>query len=270
MSNCEEEVPPPTIFVDESWIEIEDKKHLIIGGIVTREPANLARQLVSLKSNIGLKPFDEVKWNSSCYAEEERNRLSEGMIRIVRQCTGLISIVEGTERQMAMELFASQVIDYCAGSDSPDYLLALDQGLIPKADKLREYVSRSHPPACIGLSILDSRYDQGIQCADVFIGLFRAAIRQKLGAELKYIPNTDESFANIRDAWLLTEYVTLNTRGMLWGKTDQLDSERGFVYYEHPMHRAAGLGFRLHSSISEEVRQRLERDIATVYMGCLH
>jgi hypothetical protein len=163
---------PPYIFVDESWIEIEGKKHLIIGGLVTREPGHLSRQLISLKSDLGLKPFDEIKWNSAKYSEEERNRLSEGMICIVRQCTGLISIVEGIDRQRAIGLFAGQVIDYCAEGNSPDYVLALDQGLIPKADKLCEFLSQSQAPTCIGLNFLDSRYDQGIQCTDVFIGFF--------------------------------------------------------------------------------------------------
>lgn len=263
-------VTPPHIFVDESWIDIEDKKHLMIGGLVTKEPGHLAREVTSLKSDLGLKPFDEIKLNYGKYTEDERNRLSDGMIRIVRDCTGLISIVEGTDRQRAIEFFADQVIDFCAKNDIPDYILALDQGLVPKADRLREFVARSQPPICIGLNILDSRYDQTIQCADVFVGFFRAAIRQKLGAALKYIPNTDESFDDIRSAWTLTEYVTLGTRGMLWGSMDQLDPDRGFVYYEHPMHRAAGLGFRLHSSVSQDLRDRLEKDIATVYMGCLH
>ena len=260
---------PPYVFIDESWIDIEDKKHLIIGGLVTREPGHLAYEVKSLKSKLGLKPFDEIKWNSAQYTEEERNRLSDGMIRIIRECTGLISIVEGTDKQKAIEFFAQQIIDYCTKNEIADYLLALDQGLIPKkADKLREFVTRSQPPACIGLNIVDSRYDQNIQCADVFIGFFRAAIRQELGAAMKFIPNTDESFEG-RRAWTLAKYVTLWTRGMLWGTTDELD-HRGFVYYEHPMHRAMGLGFRLHSSISQTIRDRLERDIATVYMGCLH
>lgn len=259
----------PHIFIDESWIDIEDKKHLMIGGLVTREPGNLASEVMSLKSKLGLAPFDEIKWNSAQYTEEARNRLSEGMISIIRNTTGMISIVEGADKQKAMEFFAEQVIDYCTKNDIANYILALDQGLIQKADKLGEFVTHSHHPACIGLNILDSRYDQNIQCADVFVGFFRAAIRQELGATPKFIPNTDESFED-RSAWHLTEYVTLWTRGMLWGTTDELDPDRGFVYYEHPMHRAMGLGFRVYGSASQAVRDRLEQNIATVYMGCLH
>jgi len=260
---------PPHIFVDETWIEIEGKKHIMLGAISTENPGHLAHEVSRLKSSIGLKPFDEIKWNSANFNQGQRNRLSEGIIRLIRDCTGLISIVEGSDRQKASELFADQVIDYCSANEFPAYFLALDHGLIPKPDKLAEFVSRSHAPTCIGLSTLDSRYDQVIQCADVFVGFFRAAIRQELGAALKLIPNTDESFEDIRIAWTLTEYVILGTRGMLWGQTDTLD-DRGFVYYEHPMHRAMGLGFRLHSTITQEVRNLLEKNIATVYMGCLH
>lgn len=259
---------PPYIFIDESWIDIENKKHLIIGGLITREPGHLAEKVWHLKSELGLKPFDEIKWNSAHYTEEERNRLSDGMIRIIGECTGLISVVEGTDKQTAIEFFAGQVIDYCMKQEITNYLLAVDQGLIPRADRLREFITRPQPPACIGLNILDSRLDQNIQCTDVFVGFFRAAIRQKLGAPLKFIPNTDETFQD-RIAWTLTEYVTLWTRGMLWGTIDELD-HRGDVYYERPMHRAMGLGFRLHSSVSQAIQDRLEQDIATVYMGCLH
>lgn len=171
---------PPHIFVDESWIDIEDKKHLMIGGLVTREPGHLAREVVSLKSKLRLKPFDEIKWNSAQYTQEERNRVSDGMIRIVGECTGLISIVEGTDKQKAIEFFAEQVIDYCTKNAIADYLLALDQGLIAKPDKLREFVTRSQSPACIGVNILDSRYDQNIQCADVFVGFLEQQFVSKL------------------------------------------------------------------------------------------
>lgn len=258
----------PYIFVDESWINIEDKKHLVIGGLITREPGPLARRVVSLKSQLGLKPFDEIKWNSDKYTEEERHCLSEGMIRILGEYTGLISIVEGNDKQKATECFAEQVIDYCTKNEVADYVLVLDYDLIPSADKLGDFLTRPQPPTCIGLNILDSRHDQNIQCADVFVGFFRTSIHQVLrGAPIKFIPNTDESFAD-RSAWALTEYVTLWTRGMLWGKTDELDPHKGFIYCEHPMHRAMGLGFRLHSSVSRAIHDRLEQVIATAYMGC--
>ena len=125
-------VDPVFIYVDESWIEIEGKKHLMLGAMITEHPGRVASKVVRLKEALGLDVFDEIKWNSDRFTEIQRNKLSDGMIHIVRRCIGLISIIEGQDKQEASELITVQANDYSIAHGIPSYFLCFDNDLIPR------------------------------------------------------------------------------------------------------------------------------------------
>jgi hypothetical protein len=260
----EAESQPVFFFADESWIEIEGKKHLVLGALGTSRPGPMANAVAQLKKDLGLEPFDEIKWNSNRYAEPLRHSIGNGILRLIPGSVGVITIVEGQDKQKAAELLASQIGDCCEYYHIPSYIVNFDHGLINSQREFADFLIRRKHPPCLGLQVLDSSFDQLIQCTNIFVGFYRTAMKQALGEKVIYIPNTDESFADIRIGWSFLEHVHLWTRGVLWGNEDE------FMQAKDECRRSFGTGFRVHSSISAETKKLLEERIATPYMGCLH
>ena len=251
-------------YADESWIEIEGKKHLMLGAIGVEVPGQVEIEVVQLKKKLGLKPLDEIKWNSGrSFSEEDRHQLSLGMLYIIRKCTGFICIAEGDDKQSSAQLLFRQVFEYCARSNVSGYVFCLDRGLLNNEPGFLEFLKTFGDPRLAGFQVLDSSCDQLIQCADFFVGFYRTAIRQLLGQvptkTIKLPTNHDEM-----EEWTLPDYVIIGTRGMLWAEA------RSSSYDAPPTRHSMGMGFRVHSSISESTLKLLERQAATVYMGCLH
>lgn len=253
------------IYADESEIEIEGKPHLIIGAIHPRDPGDLALRVFELKEKLGFRPFDEVKWNmkKTKATKEQRYALSNGILStLMWGCTGLISIVEGRDRQRAVEYLALQICDYLKGTDA--YILNLDEGLLPNPDAFIKASERDADmsPRCIGIQNIDSSKDQVLQACDIFVGSFRAAIWSELSGTVKTISWSDDE----HDEITLTSYVHLGTRHLMWGKMEGTpeDIEQGLMPFKHSL----GLGFRIQSTVSQETRKKLE-SFTTVYMGCL-
>lgn len=255
-------------YIDESWLNLEGKKHLILGGITTQDTCETALKVVKLKEIFGLGPFDEVKWNMKSLTQEQRNKLSVGIIGILTaDCTALISIVEGEDRQKASEVMGLQVFDFCNQRHIPAFILYLDQGLVPKLEIFEEFLRTKLPIGSkfIGIQSLVSSKDQIIQCCDIFVGLCRLAILHELNKINKIIRVYDEEFKE-GIGWHLKDFILLSTRYLLWGKTSLEEFERKGMPYK----RSMNLGFRLESTISKETQHILEEKIATVYMGCMH
>ncbi len=259
---------PAFLYADESWIEIEGKNHLILGAITPKDPGETTLKMVKLKESFGLSPFDEVKWNMKGLDQEQRIKLSDGIIHILTtDCSGLISIVEGEDKQQAAKVLGLQVFDFCAQQKIPAFVLYMDEEMVPKQQIFRDFLKKRLPegPKCIGLQSLISSSEQVIQCCDIFLGLYRLVMLHELKGKRKLIQIYDEGLQDEIE-WSLTEYIIIYTRYLLWGNTSLEEFEKtGFPYK-----RAMGLGFRLESTISEETKHLLEEKIATVYMGCMH
>lgn len=253
------------IYADESEIEIEGRPHLIVGAIHPSDPGDLALRVYELKEKLGFRPFDEVKWNmkKTEATKEQRYALSNEILStLMWGCTGFILIVEGRDKQHAVEHLALQIQDYLKGTDA--YILNLDEGLLPDPAAFIEWIERSADtsPRCMGLQSLDSSKDQILQACDIFVGSFRAAIWSELTGTAKTISRPDGE----HDAITLVTYVHFGTRHLLWGKVDGTteDMAQGTMPFKHSL----GLGFRILSSVSQETRKKLET-FTTVYMGCL-
>src|SRR6266571_5306296 len=97
------------IYADESLIEIEGKKHIIVGAIHPDDPGKKAIEVVRLKERNGLGPLDEIKWNTKGLTKDQRERLTNGIINILNFCTGFIALVEGEDKQKATEILTLQI-----------------------------------------------------------------------------------------------------------------------------------------------------------------
>src|SRR6185295_18033225 len=136
----EAESQPVFFYADESWIEIEGKKHLVLGALATSRPGPMANEVAKLKRDLGLQPFDEIKWNSGKYSETLRHGISNGILQLIPGSMGVISIVEGQDKQRAAELLATQIGDCCEYYNIPGYILNLDQGLINRQKEFTDFL----------------------------------------------------------------------------------------------------------------------------------
>lgn len=238
-----------------------------MGALHPSDPGNLALRVFELKEKLGFGPFDEVKWNmkKTKATLEQRYALSNGILNILMWgCAGLISIVEGRDRQQAVEHLAMQIGDYLKGVDA--YILNLDEGLLPNPEVFIKTLQKGVGTAskCIGLQSLDSSKDQILQACDIFVGSFRAAIWTELSGIAKKISRAEDE--NHTDDITLSSYVKFGTRHLMWGELEGTseDVEQGRM----PLKHSLGLGFRIVSTMSQDTRKKLE-SFTTVYMGCL-
>jgi hypothetical protein len=160
------------VYADETHLEIERKKHTIIGGIVPDNPAKIMWNMIKLKETIGLNPFDEVKWNMKGLDESRRLQLSEGIINILSEgCNALITLVEGNDKSAAARLFANQVYDYCNEKNIETFSLFMDENLVSQIPNYVDFLKTNfiNNVKCSGVNNLISQYDQIIQCCDIFL-----------------------------------------------------------------------------------------------------
>ena len=250
-------------YADESWIDIEGKRHLIMGAIAPYDPESLSFQMLKLKTDVGLAPLYEVKWNmKGDLGTETRIALTNGVADILHlECDGVISLVEGTDKNLAAKLLCEQVHDYCTEEGFPAFAIYYDEGMIPDQERLRQLLeAEKDGPVCAGLQSVVSSSEQIIQCCDVFIGLFRQIMRHEIEKIRKPIIVYYDDL-NKEVEMTISEYTQMITRFVLWGQC---------VDIETAIKHSTGRGFRVHSSMSATARKVLEKSIGTSYLGCMH
>ncbi len=258
-------------YVDETWLEIEGKKHIMVGALTPNSPAEAALEMIKVKADLGFAPLDEVKMNTSGLTRDLKIKLTDGVLSVLWGCTGFISVVEGEDKQKAAEMVASQIFDYCTRSNIQAYVLYFDKDLVPRCRGFEEYVRTQliRGSICIGIQHMDSSGEQLIQCCDVFLGLYRLSMEIEFGGRIITRPVYRESLS-VEEEWSLSEYVIISTRGQLWGERNVVkDDDPEYEDIFHPYHCSMNLGFRIYSTISQESKQLLEDKLATVYMGCM-
>lgn len=253
---------PVFVYADDSALQIEGKAHCVVGAIIPYRPEQTALAMVQLKRELGLSAFDEAKWNRSGLSKEQRDRLSGGIANILSaNVTGLISVLEGTDKQSAAEMLVSQLFDFCNKRRSPAFMLYTDENLVPNLCDLRKYVlQRSGRVMCLGVESICSSHDQLIQCADVFIGLLRLEILHELRGHSVSI-TVDDIYEEESVELTLSQYIHVCLRQVLWGRHKPGSPD---------VKEAMGLGFRIESSISQRTKRVLKMGVATSYVGCMH
>lgn len=258
-------------YIDETLLEIENKKHVIVCAISPHNPSDAAMEMVKVKKSLGFSSLDEVKMNTGGLTRELKVKLTDGVIGIMSDCTAFISIIEGEDKQKAAEMIALQVFDYCNQSNIEGYSFYFDKDLVPKPRDFEQFVRTElvGEAECIGIQHLNSTGEQMIQCCDVFLSLYRLSLEIEFGnrviSRMVYIYENDEG-----NEWSLSRYVILFTRGQIWGKRVVRDicatvSEQEFDSF----HCSYGLGVRVDSTISPGTKKIIENELATTYTGCI-
>ena len=261
-------------YIDETLLEIEDKKHVIVCAITPHSLSKSILKMVEVKETIGFDSLDEVKINTKGLTQDLKIKLTDGVLDIMGDCTAFISIIEGENKQKAAEMLAWQLFDYCNQNDFEGYFLYFDKDLVPKASAFETFVRNDlqNGAKCIGIQHLNSTSEQLIQCCDVFLGLYRLSMEIELGnreiTRKYYIRSPEDVYYSS-----LSDYVNFFSRQKIWGK-----QENKKLYYEfegkledviEPYHCSFGLGVRIDSTISKETKQIIEDKLSTVYLGCL-
>lgn len=247
-------------YSDESFIELAGLPHIIIGSLEFHDPQRAAWEVVKLKKQIGLEPFEEIKWNSKLEAEK-RHQLTTGILPILHRCTGFIAVVEGKNKTKAAETSLKQLTDYCVNTNTSSFTVYMDENLVEAPKSFASLVKRKFRgrPGCIGLQFMNSSTDQLIQCCDIFVGLYRAGIRYSLEGD-KNIEVEDKYGDRISSN--LLGFLELSTRGLLWGEYTEKDENGRPMFLD-----SWDMGFRMYSSIPEEKQKTMGVGFAKVYVG---
>jgi hypothetical protein len=257
------------VYADETHLEIERKKHTIIGGIIPDNPAKIMWNMIKLKETIGLNPFDEVKWNMKGLDESRRLQLSEGIINILNEgCNALITLVEGNDKSAAARLFANQVYDYCNEKNIETFSLFMDENLVSHIPNYVNFLKTNfikNNAKCSGMNNLISQYDQIIQCCDIFTGLYRCAIINALKDDGKTVFLEDEIVGSIEEL-KINDYIILKMRYLVWGAVEEVSDINGIFSYKNSI----GFGVRIFSTISEESARVIKEKVAMTFIGSMY
>lgn len=260
--------------IDESFLEIEGKEHIIICAITSHSPSESAMRMVEAKKELGFHSLDEVKINTKGLTKDKKIKLTDSVLDIISDCTVFIYIIEGKDKQKSAEKITLQLFDYCNQNNVEGYYLFFDKDLVPKPHEFEQFVrdNLGNGAICFGIQHFNSTSEQLIQCCDVFLGLFRLSLEIEFGKrEIKR--NVPTPYGDAEDEWSLSDYVILFSRGQIWGKTEDRKSFDSFdgeiLELTYPYHCAYGLGIRVESSISEQAKKVIEENLATAYLGCL-
>jgi len=261
-------------YIDETFIEIEGKKHIIVCAISPNSPSESSLKIVEVKKQLGFKSLDEVKINTKGLTQSLKVKLTDGILDVIGDCTAFISIIKGENKQESGEMIAYQLFDYCNQNSVKGFFLYFDKDLVPNPREFEQFVRNNllNGAECFGIQHFNSTSEQLIQCSDVFLGLFRLSMEIAFGKRAitrkVYIPSIDDE-----DDFSLEDYVILSSRGQIWGKVETRKSSFGDDIYGNeylmPFHCSFDLGIRIKSSISDNAKKIIEEKLATVYLGCL-
>lgn len=116
--------------------------------------------MVELKQSLGFGPLEEVKMNTRA-VQELKIKLTDGVLSILRGCTGFISITEGEDKQKAAESISRQLFNYCNLNGVPAFMLNFDRDLVPRRREFEEFTKSqlAGNTVCIGVQHLSSSSD---------------------------------------------------------------------------------------------------------------
>jgi len=252
-----EECKFPTFYVDDSAVEIGGKRHSVLAAICfANEDEAISRWLLQ-KSNCGLPPVEEVKWNNQKLTLAQRREF----IPILNRGTGIAVIYEGTRQAAAMRLI-EQIWSYINSENKQGFRIRFDEGIIDDWNEAQRVASSYFPP-CVGLSSHDSRSEQLIQAADFLAGSVKLQVDFGLGRR-----DRNEKIEFDPEGEMEIGYFFFATlRYCLWGEiTDYGDGVNTF----EPRKSTLNKGIVIVSSQSREVLEKAILELDGMFMGCIH
>jgi hypothetical protein len=273
----DENKPRELVFAfDDSEIVIEGIPHTIMAGIGANDPQAIDRALVQLKSELGMSPSEEVKWNGMNLDQKDREALSQELLSLLNEATTLVTITEGVNRQIAAEYITRQLADYLAShpyrlEGNPSVTMIFDEGIVSDPSTYDNFLKTNLPSPLSNASFssVKSHTSTLIQLADVAAGFNRLVTDMCLGRQNKQIEVLDDAVgAPIKMD--LRSYICLSQRWNIWGEVPPPpDPENVTFDGRWPFKYVGGHGLRIVSSISPDLVNKIY-DSRIVYMGCMH
>jgi hypothetical protein len=264
--------------VDDSEVEIEGRVHTILSAVGFANPEAVGLEMNRLKSQFGLLPTDEIKWNGMKeIPRKRREELSEELISLLSDSIPLAVICEGRDKQNCAKHLMEQIAD--CFQDSPRLLtdqhtvqFLFDEGIITNPEELQQFLS-DHPNKVLNegsISSIDSKLSPAVQLADVYAGFNRRTTTIALDIQNNpQIQIWDEGLSDEISIDLLS-YICISFRYAIWGSIPEPDPPDGFTFNgEWPFKHVGGYGLRIHSTVSRKIIEQIYKS-RVVYMGCMH
>jgi hypothetical protein len=256
--------------VDDSEVMIGGSRHLLLAAISFHEPASSVDAMRRLRREVNVSPDFEFKWNQQELSAEAREKIADELRQVVGGAFGVVTLVEGTDRQRAAELLCEQIADLIEGDVVP--CIVFDEAIIRDERRFRQYLVASPRDAVrrTQFSVARSFAHDLVQCADLFAGFQNLKIRIALGeGKNRVVPGDCED-----DEISLADLFEVSFRYVLWGQVvTKIDPEwtngdappPDWIFKE-----TAGLGLRIHSSIPDQTKELLYDEVGRPYFGCWH
>lgn len=250
----------PSFYVDDSACEIGGKKHVILAAAAFQDEVQAIARWLEAKRGIGLRPPDEVKWNSRAIPIEKRREF----VPQLNDALGIAVITEENKQEAAIRL-ATQIWHYCDEYKLGGFRLRFDRDIVSDWGGLRHHVSGLFPP-CVSLGEADSGDEQLLQPADFLAGAIKLKVDYGLGRKDPNFMILAPSENGTNEAVEAGFYFFATLRYCLWGDVKDFgDSERPF-----PRKLVLGKGLVVHSSAPQEDLDKATAYLDGEYMGCIH
>jgi len=253
-------------FCDESFITLENKKHIIIGIIAVKNIQKLLTSFIDLKNNLDINVFEEIKWNSAKFSEEMRTKITDKFLNIECFWEGILIMAE--TNQMCIKIFTKmmqQIEFYTKELNINCYTLTVDQDFINDKSFFLTW-ARNNQNKCIQFDIADSQLNQLIQFTDLFTGFHNRLVFNFHRDNDRIIKLSENCGYGMPVETEISWMIKMAFRYKLWGQSIGY-KENGMGPYKNSF----GKGFNiLHSSISEKLTEIIKMYFSEIYMGCIH
>lgn len=255
-------------FCDESFLTLENKKHILIGIVAVKNENDLLSYFINLKRKLKIPFFKEIKWNSDKFSNKQRLKITDEFLSIVYDWTGILLLVE--KKQLDKKIFMQvikQIEKYFKEQNSSYYTLNIDQDFLKNGKSIFiDMINKKFRNKCIQFNIADSSTNQLIQCADLFVGFHNKLLSIFESNKDMNIKLSENSGYGMPVDAELSWMIKIAFRYNLWGDNIPFkDNEIG------PIKNSFGKGFKiLDSNISQELYKKIQIFFSRIYMGCIH
>jgi len=254
--------PVKTFYVDDSSCMIGGIRHTLLGAVGFWDESAALSEFVRVRRELGLRPRQEIKWNSNEFTEELRHSITEGILPILSRCKGFLTGSENGRQHAAVEL-ATQLSDFCRNEGHAGFLCRFDRDIVNDSDAFDRHAYNLDPP-CVGWGDSDSAHEPLVQCADLFVGFQKLRIDMGVG---RIDPNKSvdvEVYEGTRAGYSLGWYLHMAFRHCLWGSLEE--SPQASYQWKNNI----GVGVRLFSSATEPELNQALAHLGRDYLGCMH
>jgi len=255
-------------YVDDSVCEIAGQRHVLLGALEFPDPNLVMGRFLTCREDLGLRPFEEIKWNSSGFTAGQRSFITDALLPIFNGCTGFLVVHCKDKQSAVIELFR-QFSDYCRSEGGDGFEVTLDENIVRDVHAFSDRVTRLIPGP-VAWAAVDSRYNPLIQLTDLFVGFNKRRIDFNTGhADPRKVIEV-EFYEGEKSRLEISYYLFAGLRHSLWGKVHGLSGDPECPSYANAFKHNLGYGLRVFSPVSREKKLAAVDRLGEEFMGCIH